>query len=150
MKELNEYLEAFSEIIYNLQKESKYENVKIGGSLLLKVHGLNFRKSDDIDVIIYKPNDKQKERLKILKEFRITNHPSDYFDSDNFKIEKNDLIMNIMSVDEEPSEYSLKYKFKNRYFNVVGIDEIIAAKKSYSRKKDLTDFINLKNLNFNI
>ena len=42
------------------------------------------------------------------------------------------------------------YCYQNKYYGVVSVEEIIDAKKRYNRKKDISDFLLLKNENFNM
>jgi hypothetical protein len=147
MQELNKYLDTFNIIIKDL---SEYQpNVRLGGTLVLKLLGLNFSRSvGDLDIIIVNPTKEQKTYLKGLKFFNInSSSPGDY----NFKFKKSDLYLNILCVDNYTGNIgSIHYTYKNIKYQLVPINEIIEAKKKYARKKDLQDFIMLKNENFNI
>jgi hypothetical protein len=152
MKELETYLSTFKTIIDNLihfNKESK--NVRLGGSIILKTYGLNFsRKVGDLDLIITNPNKEQRAYVKGLK---INNKlSSSYYYHDNVKIFKNNLCLNILLVDPcyKNIVNNISYKFGNVEYILVPINEILDAKKSYKRNKDITDFLMLKNENFNI
>jgi len=147
MKELNKYLDTFNIIIKDL---SEYQsNVRLGGTLVLKLLGLNFSRSvGDLDIIIVNPTRDQKIYLKGLEFFNINGgSPGD----NNFKFKKSDLYLNILCVDNYTGNIgSLYYTYNNVKYPLVPINEIIEAKKKYARKKDMQDFIMLKNENFNI
>ena len=69
MQELNNYLNVFQIIIDDLVELSpSAKNVRLGGSLILKLHGLNFSRSiGDLDIVITNPTEKQKDYLKALR-----------------------------------------------------------------------------------
>ncbi len=152
MLELNSHLRKFSLLIDDLKSKSVSNNVRLGGSLVLKLHGLNFsRRSDDLDVIITNPTKEQKEYLSALKFFDVYNDEDRYPDQTNFKFKKDGMYLNILVVDNYKDQpFYLQYMFDDKYYSVVGINEVIKAKKQYKRKKDIEDFLLLKNENFNI
>jgi hypothetical protein len=149
--ELDQYLSTFELMLDELQTASKNtNNVRLGGSMILKLHGLNFsRPSGDLDVIITNPTEEQKQYLKHLSFFdqNDTSYPNEM----NYKFKKQNLCLNILLVEnfEEKIE-NVFYKHKDKYYNIVPIKEIINAKKRYNRSKDIIDFLLLKNENFNI
>jgi hypothetical protein len=151
MKELDNYLNTFQVILDDLLDTSSKNNVRLGGSLILKLHGLNFSRSvGDLDIIVTNPTEKQKDYLKALKFFNIVDDIG-YVNETNIKLKKNGYFLNILVV--EPHNESITpmfYCYKDKYYGVVSIAEIINAKKRYSRSKDIKDFILLKNENFNI
>ena len=75
MQELNNYLNVFQIIIDDLVELSpSAKNVRLGGSLILKLHGLNFSRSiGDLDIVITNPTEKQKDYLKALRFFDCEN-----------------------------------------------------------------------------
>lgn len=151
MKELNNYLDVFKIIIDDLTELSPSDpNVRLGGSLILKLHGLKFsRPIGDLDIIITNPTEKQKDYLRALKFF---NYEDDgYVNETNYKFKKNGFVLNILVVDPY-KEYitPMYYKYNGTYYGVVSVDEVIAAKKRYNRNKDISDFLLLKNENFNM
>lgn len=147
MQELNKYLDTFNIIIKDL---SDYQpNVRLGGTLVLKLLGLNFsRPVGDLDIIIINPTTEQKIYLTALNFFNINSgSPGEH----NFKFQKSGLYLNILCVDNSIANIgSLYYHHNNNKYHLVSIDEIIEAKKKYSRKKDMQDFLILKNENFNL
>jgi hypothetical protein len=152
MKELDNYLNVFEIIIDDLVLLSpSVKNVRLGGSLILKLHGLNFSRSiGDLDIIITNPTEKQKEYLKALRFF---NYESDtnYINETNYKFKKNGFVLNILVVDDyKLSIVPTYYCFNNKYYGIVPINEVIDAKKGYKRNKDISDFLLLKNENFNM
>ena len=68
-----EYMKTVTSLIdefYPMLKELKGEdtNVVIGGTCAILMHGLDIgRDPEDLDVIIYKPTDRQKKVLNVLK-----------------------------------------------------------------------------------
>jgi hypothetical protein len=151
MQELNNYLNTFQIIINDLTKLSSNINVRLGGSLILKLHGLNFSRSiGDLDLIITNPNEKQKDYLKALSFFSYEDH-TNYTDEFNYKLKKNNLVLNILETYTPLLPIiPMFYCYENKYYNVVSINEIINAKKRYNRSKDISDFLLLKNENFNM
>lgn len=151
MKELDNYLSTFQIVIDDLLGASSTKNVRLGGSLILKLHGLNFSRSiGDLDLIITNPTEKQKDYLKALQFFDVVNNGA-YANEANIKLKKNGYFLNILIVDS----YTLPitpvfYQYNNTYYGIVSIKEIIDAKRQYKRKKDIEDFLLLKNENFNM
>ena len=154
MQELDKYLNVFSPLIDDLIiKNSILEensNVKIGGSLVLKLFGLNFRECEDLDVIINNPTEKQKKYLETIKLEKVPISEKYEYTENNYKFTKDGLILNILLKNVLVNESYIRYKFNNNYYKVNTIDEIVKAKASYKRKKDINDFKLLKNNNFNI
>jgi hypothetical protein len=151
MQELNKYLEVFHKIIDDLNeiRPTHESNVRLGGSLILKLHGLNFsRKSDDLDIILNNTSPFQKDYIKAMSNFRVD---ETYGNEDiNYKFAKNGLCLNILLVNQLINCSPITYKFRSKYYDIVPISEIIQAKARYGRKKDLSDLILLKNENFNL
>jgi hypothetical protein len=151
MQELNKYLDTFQIIIDDLIKLSFKPNVRLSGSLILKLHGLNFSRAiGDIDLIIINTTDQQDKYLQALKFFELENKEETYPGEVNYKFKKNNLILNIITKNSlDIFESSLYHKHNNKYYSISLINDIIHHKKSYTRIKDLNDFILLKNENFN-
>lgn len=157
MQELDKYLDTFNPILKKLNKKNSSDNLKLGGSMILKLYGLNFsRKIEDLDVIITMPSKSQIDYLENLKFFNLLDNKNYNYKQKNYKFEKNNLILNILIVDilnpiitVERSSF-IYYKHKNNLYKLVSIREILDAKKMYNRKKDKDDLILLKNENFNI
>lgn len=151
MKELDNYLSTFQIVIDDLLGASPTKNVRLGGSLILKLHGLNFSRSiGDLDLIITNPTEKQKDYIKALQFFDVVNNGA-YANEANIKLKKNGYFLNILIVDS----YTLPiapvfYQYNNTHYGIVSIKEIIDAKRQYKRKKDIEDFLLLKNENFNM
>jgi hypothetical protein len=117
----------------------------------MKIHGLNFSRSvGDLDIIVTNPTEKQKDYLKALKFFDIVDDIG-YVNETNIKLKKNGYFLNILIVEPHNEPITpMFYCYKDKYYGVVSIAEVINAKKRYSRSKDIKDFILLKNENFNI
>lgn len=146
MQELNKHLDTFNIIIKDL---SEYQaNIKLGGTLILKTLGLNFsRPVGDLDLIISNPTKEQETYLKALEFF---NQEEGSPGPNNFKFKKNDLYLNILCVYDTKSTGIVFYEYNKVKYSLNLINEIIDAKKKYSRKKDMQDFLILKNENFNL
>jgi len=152
MQELNNYLNVFQIIISDLTELSpSTKNVRLGGSLILKLHGLKFSRSiGDLDLIITNPTEKQKDYLKALRFFNCEDD-GHYVNETNYKFKKNGFVLNILIVDPYTLPITpMFYCYENKYYGVVSVDEIIDAKKRYKRTKDISDFLLLKNENFNM
>jgi hypothetical protein len=150
MEELNKYINTFGVILNDLNKFSSEKNVRLGGSVILKLHGLKFsRASGDLDIVIYKPSDKQLAYVKGLSFLHYDN--GGYHNDINYKIKKDNLIINILIADAVKVQPSyLTYTYNENSYSIISIDEVIEAKKKYGRPKDISDFILLKNENFNL
>jgi hypothetical protein len=151
MQELNNYLDTFKVLINDLIKySSNTNNVRLGGSLILKVHGLNFsRPIGDLDIIITNPTKEQEYYLEAIKMMGVMN--DGYTGIDNIKFKKNSLIINILIIRNHKEYISpMFYKYNGYEYGIVSINEILNAKKQYNRSKDIKDFLMLKNENFNI
>jgi hypothetical protein len=147
MDELKTYLQVFYPIIGDLNKDNT-NNIKLGGTLVLKLHGLNFsRKVGDLDIIIYNATPKQQDYIKALSNFRVD---SNYGSQTNIKIKKHDLFLNILLVDVPIVHENVHYIWNDKIYEIVSISEIIKAKSSYKRLKDVEDLLMLKNENFNL
>ena len=155
MQELDKYLDVFSPLIDDLiTKNSILEensNVRIGGSLILKLYGLNFsRQCEDLDIIINNPSKKQKEYLEKIELEKVPISEKYEYTENNYKFTKSGLILNILVTNVFTNDTRIRYKFNNNYYKLNTIDEIIRAKISYGRPKDRSDLQLLKNENFNI
>jgi len=155
-----------------LLKDLNDSNLFLTGMNALKSHGLvTSRDAIDLDVIIYKPTDKQRKILEILKplsEFHISNERTDYennvrSDIKIIKFKRRGISIDIFTTEREGPKGSLLYDYEGTMFKVSPIDEIIKAKTSYGREhintlgvpvllkraKDVIDLQDLKNNNFN-
>lgn len=154
LSQLDLYLDQFNLILKELKNRGPVgtSNVKLGGSLMFKVHGLNFsRNVDDLDIIITNPTEEQKQYFNLIKAFSILKGDYGYdYETTNFKFIKNGLTLNILVINDHIDEnpYKTYYKYKSTYHEIVSINEIIKAKKRYDRLKDRNDFELLKKENF--
>lgn len=124
------------------------------------------RESNDLDIIIYSPTDNQK---KILNQFAIfdliKDRPCSYTSNNckAIKLSREGLFMDIIVENSIIPTNLLYYRYgcSDIMYKVQNIYNIIEAKNSYKiksnenplikyiRGKDLEDFIDLKNSNFN-
>lgn len=139
---LKKILDNFSEMFENICLE---KNCVIGGSMALQMHGLNFRDSNDLDIIIYSPSERQLLIFNHLKPFEIKTKTTSYFQR-SFKYKKNGYYINFVL--EEDLKLPENLLIHQSGWMVNSIKNIVKAKYEYSRTKDLFDLINLKNKNF--
>ena len=166
MTKLEKYIETFLPILSLIDGL----NVVIGGIEALRIHGLTVRESNDLDVIIYQPNLRQKQvinNLSIFEQDKPKNNNQGTYQR-SFKFKKNDLFIDILFEEDKPMpEDLLLYRYKLvhpiKIFSIQSIQNVIDAKrnyhndfhtsegiKQYSRIKDMKDFQDLKNHNFNL
>lgn len=162
------YLNSFKEIISILDIS---DNIAIGGYQALKLHGLNLnRPPADMDLIIFQPTPKQIEILQVLKVYDlIRNRPKDILPEEikAYKFKKHDMYMDVI-ISDKMMPSLLSFTCHVGTFKVNSIQNVIEAKASYkfryneraadgygdetnlyARAKDMLDFQQLKNLNFN-
>lgn len=165
---IDQYLNTFKSIIDIL---SSSDNVAIGGYQALKLHGLILnREPGDLDLIIFDPTPKQFAALKVLSCFDIIkNRPKDVTTEEikAFKFKKADLFMDVI-ICKDSTPCLLSFTCSVGTFKVNSVENIIKAKRSYkfrynedtceygsetntyARTKDMLDFQQLKNINFNM
>lgn len=146
---LRQYFKTFKK---ELLEWSETEHFVIGGVFALRLHGLNVRDTNDLDIICYKPTQAFVDFL--VKENTTDNgsQPATELDGEkwrSWKISRGGMTIDfILEYDEEPSVKLLTYKWKGIDWPVQDISTIIEAKKSYNRPKDLADLKNFKRDNF--
>ena len=160
---MQKYLKTFKKLIEPLGTS----NVVIGGALSLKAHGLNMnREAEDMDLIIFDPTPQQ---INYIKSFEFFSMPRDLpfnvnsYNQRSFKFQKDGLIIDILISKIPVPENLLYYNFDGTFYKVQSVSGTIDAKRSYYyernendktskyvRNKDVEDFIDLKNSNFNL
>lgn len=137
------------------------DNMVLSGSMALKEHGLNFnREIPDLDVAIYNPTAEQLKYIETIKFFSYNNETA-YKNEKVFKFKKDNLVLDLLISDKSisPDSHYLFFKYRSTYYKVAPIKDVVAAKNSYTyaakqgsyiREKDITDFMMLKNDNFNM
>lgn len=160
MKDLEKILSKFQSVL----KIIFDTNVVIGGSAALKLHGLEIgREISDVDIIIYNPTPSQKLFLKLVGQKNSSS--LDSYEKRVYKFTRTFLkkysIDVIISYEEFP-ENLLSCEILSHTVKIQSVENIVKAKASYVSKvdgrgsllhiskKDATDMINLKNLNFNL
>jgi len=134
----------------------------VGGSTVLKFHGLLDRKLEDVDIIITKGWLQTDESEKIVEKIKEL-FPMDCFysasvdyptaDDENkkdkyFWNEKVDVYVGVMLGFVNTINFMMhtdtcdEHYSNNTYNNlpIVSVDKILAAKRSYNRPKDILDF----------
>lgn len=161
------YLNTFEQIIKALNTS---DNIAIGGYQALKLHGLTLnRQPSDLDIIIFQPTPRQLSTLKVLQCFDCIKRPRDidFEQIKAFKFKKHDMFMDVI-ISKDPIGPLLLFNHDTGSFKVNSIFEVVHAKASYkfrrnedgpdytnetntyARAKDMVDFQQLKNINFNM
>lgn len=135
------------------------ENIAIGGSFALMLHGLEIgHEPEDLDLIIFKPTDEQYEFIANKCESNANYQTVDGGQARSWKLKRKGMTLNIIfAFDVDVPENPLFYVFGKMY-RVNPIADIIKAKLQYTeghekqnlRRKDMMHLQMLKNLNFNI
>jgi hypothetical protein len=135
----------------------------IGGVWALKLHGLIVRDTQDLDIIIYNPQEVFIDKLKKLLEDGAAEEGSIFNPKGNnrhrsYKITRNGLTIDFLLEFDKlhpltlltlPKILDLGYVgYVLSDLSVQSIAEVIAAKKLYHRDKDLKDFEDFKRDNF--
>lgn len=148
---MKDLIKVFFEILVKLNGD----NLVLSGGSAIQAHGLNFRSPSDLDVSIYRPTKEQEAVLDTISALTFRDHDGieTSYTNDGKKLYKfyiNSCWMDILiEKDSEPDNGLLLYEHRGIMFKVQSIRNIIAAKSRYKRDKDLMDFMNLKNNNFN-
>lgn len=164
------FIETFKKLIEPLDKDN---NMVISGSCVLKAHGLILnREPQDLDIIVYKPTLEQKKYIEQISPLQLDDIDYDRPSTNvsdakqiqfSYKFKKNGLIINIIfqETKEMPVDL-LHYLHDGTYYKIQNINEVVKAKREcsyekgegsknlYLREKDIKDFIDLKNSNFNL
>lgn len=159
-KTLDRHIEEFQSEIRFILNNSQ---MVMGGSLILKLHGLNMGNwvPGDLDVIVFNPDSKAFDYIEgNLDPADNYNVPDEEIHS--YGVTRKDMTLNVIISKEVPPVNPLQYcyqdtPFTQMYIPVNPINRIIEAKASYSvgkkdqflRKKDMLHLQALKNLNFN-
>ena len=169
-KKLDKTISEFSNILSRLNNEGD-NNLVLGGTHAMILHGLKTpRIPGDMDIIIYSPTEKQLETLEVLRDLMVDKEELfNEYNRISFKFEKKidnvvhtevytlDILLefmpfpeNLLIYESEIDDTKVRVEESSIRVRVQSIENIIKAKSIYGRVKDLTDFINLKNLNFNL
>lgn len=145
MKKINKVLRKLKHLGNN--------NIVIGGTTALKLHGLILNKEpEDIDVIVYKPTKDQLKLIDVLKLFDDEICESIEYGRRSIKLNIDNALLNIVIEwhDSKPSNL-LSFKMDYLKLDIQSVENVFKAQRSYNkRKKDLESSIKLKELNFNI
>lgn len=150
IKRIEETLEVFRKTLDTLNKE---ENLVLGGSTALKLHGLNIKKNpEDLDVILFSPTMEQFNFLKNIEDFSEFDQNDGYEQVYKFKkiVDNQTFTLDILIEHTAVPQNLLLLKRGSMLIKIQDIDITIEAKSSYRREKDLKDLLDLKNLNFNL
>lgn len=144
-------LKAFAQHLVVLNEGN---NLVLGGSNALMLHGLNLERSpEDVDIIMYNPTPKQLDYIESIKHLNTLDEKSDYGVTNVLKLRARrgltTYTLDILTVFELLPEHLLVYEKENVKIKVQDIATVIEAKGNYGRLKDVKDLLALKNLNFN-
>ena len=127
------------------------EKMAIGGLWALRLHGLNVREPEDLDMIVYDPSDEFLAFLLTEKGMEPGSTPVG-LDGEkwrSYKVKRNGKYLNfILEWDEAYPNNLLAYEWKGHLWAVQDIGIINSAKKMYNPEKDLKDFEDFKRDNF--
>lgn len=157
---IDKLLDAFKEEIGKVYGP----NLVLAGSNVLVLHGLNISWTpEDLDIAIYQPTGPQYKEITDSGKYEPC---LDYDTAEekgverrSWKKSKDGLTLNfILEHDTPKPQINLLYDHGGVFFQVNGVDTIIAAKTSYSvgeekaflRRKDAWHLSELKNCNFNV
>ena len=147
---IKDTLKVFKNTLDTLNKE---DNLVLGGSTALKLHGLNTKRNpEDLDVVLFSPTMEQYNFLKSIEDFSDFEQDEGYEQVYKFKKVMNNrtFTLDILIEQSAVPKNLLLLKMGNLLVKVQDIDNTIAAKCSYAREKDLKDLLDFKNLNFNL
>jgi negative regulator of genetic competence, sporulation and motility len=142
-------LDVFKNILNTLNIE---ENLVLGGSTALRLHGINTKRvPEDVDIILFCPTIKQFNFLKSIEDFSDFTQDKGYEQVYKFRKVKDNktFTLDILIEHYAVPRNLLLLKRGKLLIKVQDIDSIIAAKSRYGRDKDLKDMLDMKNLNFN-
>lgn len=154
---VNQFLSTFRTLITGFYDHT---NTVLTGSVILLLHGLKMSRIPvDLDIVIFKPTEKQLQYIEAVKFFDcIKDRPDGYVQTNAYKFKKEELFLDVI-ITQQDMPAMLQYTHEQSVYNIQMVDNIIAAKKSYSldkggfrkyiREKDAKDFLDLKNCNFN-
>lgn len=130
------------------------DNIVIGGTVALKLHGLHIgREVDDLDVIIFSPSFEQEKVLEMLDELSSTKYYGPT--KRTLRLKSGEFELNIIKATGQKPTNLLR--FGN--FEINNVDEVFAAKSTYTslrsgtkvcRVKDMEDALAMKSLNSNL
>jgi len=129
------------------------DNLVLGGSASLVLHGLEFREIQDVDIIIYNPTP---EQIRVFESLILLSSPSIEYSNKEYgpvrrvlKLSKNGLNLDIILERESTMDYTLlRASINGVIWFIQSVREVVKAKTEYSREKDLQDLLYLKNNNF--
>ena len=161
---MKKYLDTFNQIILPLRKNYSGSNVYIGGSAALKLHGLTLnREINDLDIVILNSTNQQADYLESIKFFNTPVNEKYPNGNTCLRFVKDNLVLNVLLDRKENfaqfnEDDLLYYSYQELFYKVCPVSMIMEAKRkyikertegNYVRQKDMLDFIDLKNSNFN-
>ncbi|MFT6125731.1 MAG: hypothetical protein ACJAVA_000172 [Flavobacteriaceae bacterium] len=149
VEKIEKTLEVFKNTLNTLNTE---ENLVLGGSTALRLHGINTKRiPEDLDIILFSPTMKQFNFLKSIEDFSDFTQDKGYEQVYKFRKVKDNITFTLDVLIEHSAvpQNLLLLKRGKLLIKVQDIDNTIVAKSSYGRDKDLKDMLDLKNLNFN-
>jgi hypothetical protein len=119
------------------------EQFIITGSTVLELLALT-EKSNDIDILLYKPNSATDEFLKKMMEFAPAKTKP--IDGSNLKaiFMFNDFKVDVFYINEKKKTINI-----NNDYEITTVDEIVKVKKKYNRMKDWLQLRKISNFIFN-
>ena len=130
---MHNHVKAFEKLLLALNGD----NLVLAGSIALIEHGLIMSRLPlDLDVVIYQPNDKQKELLKAIYLVALENNVSEYpFETTKqFKFLKNGFHCNILIEDKFVPVDLLYYNCNGIFYKIQNINYNMQL-KCHSKQK---------------
>lgn len=150
-------LDEILNVIYPEISKYPSDQLVLGGSYALELHGLKVWEPKDIDFILFEFTEQQHDYILNNSEYK-QGGSGDFEDNRSWTVEFKGINLNIILAKEPRPKGLMEYFFKGWYMFVNSIDRIITAKvsymeggeaKKYLRGKDVRHLQFLKNNNFN-
>jgi len=134
---------------------SGHDNIRIGGSVALDMHGLKLpNPPEDVDIIIYQPSSEQMSIIQALHNLNVYKfNDSEYIETlDKIVIglehggKKVDILIDTVN---RASEYNVSvFTLSGQEVGIQPVFDIIKAKKDMGRQKDIDQIKSIIDLNF--
>lgn len=136
---LDDYLKWFAKDINHIMAD----NIVIGGTVAILLHGLRYRRANDLDLIMYNPSKKQLSALTKLTDTSTVDAYGNEVRS--YKIECRSLVLNfIICTDEMPPDLLEIKTVAFGHIKVQRIRTILKYKRAYGRPRDFEDITLIK------
>ena len=147
---LEKYLKVFPEIGKMLENS---QLLVIGGTAALNLHGLVTKELQELDIIVYDPDQATLNKIEEMSHGEEEGSPQTVVNGElrrSYKVIRRNLTFDfiIANDDNYEQESVLKVRIGMYNFSVQSIKIILDAKRSYDREKDKEDFLRMIKDNF--